>query len=107
MNTCTDCRERPSVSGGRWCIPCGRRRYSDMLLTALTFHEDAPVPFGGGFRMAVLCDGELEYWLCDDVHETEDDARACMRGCPHRGPHWNPKIAQRCLQLRRQMRDGR
>ena len=88
-------------------MPCWHQKLGDMLLTVYSFYEDAPARFGDGFRMAVVFDGvDVEHWLCDDVHASEDEARACLRnGCTHgKGPHWNEDVARACVEHRRAIR---
>jgi len=56
--------------------------------------------FDGGYRMAVLFDGEWSYWLCvDHVHPTPEAAQECIRGCEH-AAHFSEELAIGCARSR-------
>jgi hypothetical protein len=112
MRMCSGCGKRPAEVHGERCVQCWHATLASSLLTAFSFLEDVPVRIEGGYRMAVVFDGEIEtaYWLCDDVHETEEEARSCLRnGCIHGpGPHWNDQMIKSCIERRRALRsEGR
>lgn len=82
MPICSDCHAtRPKAEfAASWerCRPCVSRRYSQALSDYVIFTSEETVETAYGWTNALCVDRSPVEWLCWHVHDSRENADACM-----------------------------